>query len=237
MQLNLLLNGIKEMCGRFALRTPVKSLAKQFQVREVPSIEARYNIAPTQNILAVQETPDGREMKYFKWGLIPSWEKDASMGARLINARSETVTAKPAFRELFKHRRCLIPSDGFYKWARSEGKKQPFFFQLKDGQPFGFAGLWDRWKGEDGKVVESCTILTSVANEVLAPVHDRMPVIIHPEDYELWLDEDVRKQELLKDLLQPYPADEMTSYPVSASINNPREQGARLIERAEINSA
>lgn len=159
------------------------------------------------------------------------------MGARLIYARSETVTEKPAFPELFKHRRCLIPSDGFYEWARSEGKKQPFFFQLKDGQPFGFAGLWDRWKSEDGDVIESCTILTTTVSKVLAPVHDRMLVILHPEDYELWLDEDVRKQELLKDLLQPYPASKMTSYPVSTSINNPREQGARLVERAEINSA
>ncbi len=225
------------MCGRFAQRTSPKTLAKQFQVKEVPNIEARYNIAPTQNILAVQETPDGREMKWLKWGLVPSWAKDASMGARLINARSETVTEKPAFREAFKHRRCLIPSDGFYEWQCTDGKKQPFFFQLKDEQPFGFAGLWDRWTSEDGKVIESCTILTTTANKVLAPVHDRMPVIVHPEDYELWLDEDVRKHELLKDVLQPYPADEMTSYPVSTSINNPREQGARLIERAEINSA
>ncbi len=225
------------MCGRYAQRTSPKTLVKQFKVSEVPSIEARYNIAPTQNILAVQETPDGREMKWLKWGLVPSWAKDASMGARLINARSETVTEKPAFREAFKHRRCLIPSDGFYEWQRTEGMKQPFFFQLKDEQPFGFAGLWDRWTGEDGKVIESCTILTTTANKVLAPVHDRMPVIVHPEDYELWLDDDVRKQELLKDVLQPYPADEMTSYPVSTSINNPREQGARLIERAEINSA
>lgn len=225
------------MCGRFAQRRSPKTLAKQFQVTEVPDIEARYNIAPTQNILAVQETPDGREMKWLKWGLVPSWAKDASMGARLINARSETVAEKPAFRDAFKRRRCLIPADGFYEWQRTEGKKQPYFFQLKEEQLFGFAGLWDRWKGEDGSVIESCTILTTQANEVLAPVHDRMPVILHQDDYELWLDEDERKQELLKDLLQPYPADEMTSYPVSTSINNPREQGAQLIERAEINSA
>jgi len=225
------------MCGRFALRTPPKNLAKHFQVTAAPTVEARYNIAPTQNILAVKETPDGREMTLLKWGLVPSWAKDASMGARLINARSETVTEKPAFREAFKRRRCLIPADGFYEWQRIGSKKQPFFFQLKDGQPFGFAGLWDRWTGEDGNAIESCTILTTAANEVLAPVHDRMPVIVHPEDYQLWLETDVRKQELLKDLLQPFPADEMTSYPVSTLVNNVRRQGAELIEQLASNSA
>jgi len=225
------------MCGRFALRTEAKSLAKQFQVTEAPTIEARYNIAPTQSILAVKATPDGREMNWFKWGLVPSWAKDASMGARLINARSETVTEKPAFRDAFKRRRCLIPSDGFFEWQRIGSKKQPFFFHLKDGQPFGFAGLWDSWTGEDGKIIESCTILTTTANEVLAPVHDRMPVIVHVEDYELWLDEDMRTQKLLKDLLQPYPADEITSYPVSTLVNNIRRQGADLIEQLPLNSA
>ncbi len=224
------------MCGRFALRTPVKSLAKQFQVTEVPNVEARSNIAPTQNILAVQETLDGREMKLLKWGLVPSWAKDASMGARLINARSETVAEKPAFRDAFKRRRCLIPSDGFYEWQRTESKKQPYFFQLKDGQPFSFAGLWDKWRGEDGNVIESCTILTTIANEVLAPVHDRMPVILHAEDYELWLDADERKYELLEDLMHPYPASEMTAYPVSTQVNSARHQGAELIEELKINS-
>jgi putative SOS response-associated peptidase YedK len=160
------------------------------------------------------------------------------MGARLINARSETVTEKPAFREAFKQRRCLIPADGFYEWQRqASGGKQPFFFQLKDERPFGFAGLWERWQDKDGQVIESCTILTTAANEVLRPVHDRMPVILHRDDYELWLDEDMRKRELLKELLRPYPADEMISHPVSRAINSPRGQGAELIERLPINSA
>lgn len=225
------------MCGRFAQRTSPKTLAKQFQVKEVPDIEARYNIAPTQNILAVHQTPDGREMKFLKWGLVPSWAKDASMGTRLINARSETVAEKPAFRDAFKHRRCLIPADGFYEWVHANGKKQPFFFQMCDEQPFGFAGLWERWKDKDGKVLETCTILTTEANEVLRPVHDRMPVILHSDDYDLWLDEDVRQQELLKDLLQPYPGAEMMAYPVSTLVNSPRGQGAQLIERAPVNSA
>lgn len=147
------------------------------------------------------------------------------------------MTEKPAFRDAFKHRRCLIPANGFYEWQRTEGKKQPFFFQMRDKQLFGFAGLWDRWTGEDGKVLETCTILTTEANEVLRPVHDRMPVILHPEDYQLWLDEDERKQELLNDLLQPYPASEMISYPVSTLVNSTRNKGADLIEQLPINSA
>lgn len=223
------------MCGRFALRTPPKGLAKAFGVGEVPELEARFNIAPTQSVVNVHQTPDGREMKFLKWGLVPSWAKDPSVGARLINARAETVTEKPSFLEAFKRRRCLIPADGFYEWARTEGRKQPYFFHLRDGRPFGFAGLWGRWQGSGGEVVESCAILTTEANDVLRPVHDRMPVILRPEDYELWFDADLRKTDLLKDLLRPYPAREMTGYPVSTLVNSARKQGAELIERAPIN--
>jgi putative SOS response-associated peptidase YedK len=226
------------MCGRFALRTPIKSIAKEFGIEEMPPIEARYNIAPTQVILSVLQIKDERRMKHLKWGLVPSWTKDASMGARLINARRETVAEKPAFREAFQKRRCLIPADGFYEWQRlGSGRKQPFFFSMRDERPFGFAGLWERWQGEDGVVIESCTILTTAANEMLRPVHDRMPVILHHTDYDLWLDEDVRKRDLRKELLQPYPASEMTSHPVSTSINSPRSQGVELIECWTINTA
>jgi putative SOS response-associated peptidase YedK len=226
-----------DMCGRFTQRQPAKGLKKEFGVEEVPEIEARYNIAPTQSILGVRQTPDGREMSFLKWGLIPSWAKDNSMGARLINARSETVTEKPAFREAFKRRRCIIPANGFYEWQRTGGRKQPFFFHMRDDRPFGFAGLWDKWKNDDGEVIESCTILTTEANEVLMPVHDRMPVILAPDDYELWLDEDLRKGSLREELLRPFPAPEIEGYPVSTSINSPRNQGVELIERAAVNSA
>jgi putative SOS response-associated peptidase YedK len=157
---------------------------------------------------------------FLKWGLIPSWAKDASVGAKLINARSETVTEKPSFREAFKKRRCIIPADGFYKWQRTSGKKQPYFFHMRDDHPFGFAGLWDRWKSQDGEIIETCIILTTEANKVLSPVHDRMPVILHPEDYELWLDEDVRLE-----LLRPFDVSEMDGYPVSTLVNSPRSQG------------
>jgi putative SOS response-associated peptidase YedK len=225
------------MCGRFAQRSDPKRLAKEFKVAEVPEVEARYNIAPTQEILAVRELADGREAAFFKWGLVPSWAKDISMGARLINARSETVEAKPSFREAFKQRRCLIPADGFYEWQRTGGRKQPFFFRMRDERPFCFAGLWERWEGEGGQTINSCTILTTEANEVLRPVHDRMPVILHPDEYEVWLDTDVRKLNLIKEMLRPYPAEEMTSYPVSTAINSPRHQGVELIERAVVNSA
>jgi putative SOS response-associated peptidase YedK len=222
------------MCGRFSNRLSAEKIKREFKVEEVPSIEARYNIAPTQKILGISQESSEREASIFKWGLIPSWAKDASMGARLINARSETIREKPAFRQAFKQRRCIIPADGFYEWQRTEGRKQPFFFQMKDESPFGFAGLWEQWKGEEGQVINSCTILTTDANAVLRPVHDRMPVILHPNDYSLWLDHDLRKLEMVEDLLRPYPADEMASYPVSTLINSPRSQGERLIERGGV---
>ena len=147
------------MCGRFTQRQPAARLKKEFQVEEVPEVEARYNIAPTQSILSVRQTPDGREMGIMKWGLIPSWATDASIGAKLINARSETVTEKPSFREAFKKRRCIIPADGFYEWQRTDGKKQPFFFRMRDDRPFGFAGLWDRWKSDEGEVIDRKSVV------------------------------------------------------------------------------
>ncbi len=225
------------MCGRFTQRADSKKIAKEFQVSEVPAVEARYNIAPTQDILAIYEREGGRESKFFKWGLVPGWAKDTSMGARLINARSETVAEKPAFRQAFKQRRCIIPADGFYEWQRKDGRKQPFFFHLRDERPFGFAGLWERWEGEGGAVINSCAILTTEANEVLRPVHDRMPVILHPEDYKLWLGADARELDLVKEMLRPYPAEEMLAHPVGTSVNSPRNQGAGLLERAAVNSA
>lgn len=225
------------MCGRFTQRQPAERIKKEFHVEETPEVEARYNIAPTQTVLGITADEDTRQAKLFKWGLIPSWAKDPSIGSKLINARSETVTEKPSFREAFKRRRAIIPADGFYEWLRTGTRKQPYFFQMRDERPFGFAGLWERWKDEEGKVIESCTILTTEANELLQPVHDRMPVILHREDYDLWLDEDVRKQELLKELLRPYPASEMVSSPVRPLVNSPQNQGAGLIERVEVNSA
>jgi putative SOS response-associated peptidase YedK len=221
------------MCGRFTQRAPAERVKKEFQLEEAPSIEARYNIAPTQSVLAIRHSPDGREVVMLKWGLIPAWAKDASIGAKLINARSETVDEKPSFREAFKRRRCIIPADGFYEWQRTGGKKQPFYFRFKDDRLFGFAGLWDKWRNADGESIETCSILTTEANAILSKVHDRMPVILDPEAYDLWLDEDVRKQDLRKELLCPFAASEMTSYPVSMAINSPQHQGEQLVQPIE----
>lgn len=224
------------MCGRFTLRESIKELAEVLEATSVKIKEekARYNIAPTQDIIAARETSDERELVTLHWGLIPAWSKDPDIGARMINARSETVTEKPAFREAFRRRRCLIPSSGFYEWKREGTRKQPFYFKMKDDRPFAFAGLWEQWEGKGGEAIESCTILTTKANEVLVPVHDRMPVIIAPEDYELWLDPTTSKAELLTPLLRPYPAEMMDSHPVSTSVNNPRYDSEDLL--APINS-
>jgi putative SOS response-associated peptidase YedK len=224
------------MCGRFAQRTDAKRLAREFKVREVPEIEPRYNIAPTQAILSIRQAEDEREAVLLKWGLIPSWAKDPAIGAKLINARSETVMEKPSFRDAFKKRRCIVPADGFYEWQRTGGKKQPYFFQMRDERPFGFAGLWDRWKSQEGEVIETCTILTTEGNDILRPVHDRMPVILYPEDYELWLDDDLRQSDVRQELLRPFAAFEMNGYPVSVLVNNTRSQGAELVQNIEVNS-
>ena len=222
------------MCGRFSNRSSAEKIKKEFKVEAVPSIETRYNIAPTQKILGISQESNERAAVLFKWGLVPSWAKDASMGPRLINARSETVTEKPAFRDSFKRRRCIIPADGYYEWQKTGGRKQPYYFIMRDEHPFGVAGLWDRWKSPEGEVIETCTILTTEANEMAGEIHDRMPVILHLDDYSLWLDHDTRKLEMVEDLLRPYPADEMASYPVSTLINSPRSQGERLIERGGV---
>ena len=225
------------MCGRFTQRTDSKELARAFGVAAAPEAEPRYNITPFQEVLGVYESPEGREMRFFKWGLVPRWAKDASVGARLFNARSETVAEKPSFREAFRKRRCIIPADGFYEWRKEGGRKQPFYFRMKDDSPFGFAGLWERWEGEAGAPVNSCTILTTEANEVLRPVHDRMPVIIHPEEYSLWLGAEAREGDLLREMLRPYPAGEMVGYPVSPLVNSPVSRGPELIEELQLNSA
>ncbi len=205
-----------------------KAIAQVFDLAEVPILEPRYNIAPTQLVPTVLRTPKAdrkpspehsdRQLQMLRWGLIPSWAKEPAIGARLINARAETVTEKPSFRAAFRHRRCLVVADGFYEWQRQERKKQPFYFRLQDGQPFGFAGLWERWEAADGEVIESCTILTTAANELVRPIHDRMPVILDRKDYDLWLDPMVQV-EPLQQLLRPYQAEAMMSYPVSTQVN------------------
>jgi putative SOS response-associated peptidase YedK len=208
------------MCGRFAQKSSAKKVSKQFKVEEAPPLVECYNVAPAQSVLAVREASDGREATFLKWGLVPRWAKDPAIGNRLINARAETVTEKPSFRDAFSHRRRLAPMEGFYEWARRGDGKRPFYFHMRDGEPFAVAGLWEVWEG-DGDPLETCTLLTTGANELLAGYHDRMPVILRPEDYDLWLDAGVRSAERLLPLLRPYPREEMTTYAVSPMVNSP----------------
>lgn len=220
------------MCGRFTLIAPGETIADHFGLPEAPQLAPRYNIAPTQPIAAVRvsESSKQRELTYFHWGLIPRWAKDPSMGSRMINARSETAAEKPSFRAAFKYRRCLVPADGFYEWQKLNGTKQPVRIQTQNGDPFAIAGLWEHWQSPDGSEIESCTLLTTNPNELLAQVHNRMPVILAPEDYDLWLDPGAQHPAEIQHLLKPYPADEMTFYPVSTYVNNPRNEDPRCIE-------
>ncbi|MDV2994370.1 MAG: SOS response-associated protein YedK [Chroococcidiopsis sp. SAG 2025] len=222
------------MCGRFTLSQPAEAIASTFQLSLIPELAPRYNIAPTQPVPTILSEGDRRRFQMLRWGLIPSWAKDASMGAKLINARAETVAEKPAFRSAFRRRRCLVVADGFYEWQLQKSKKQPFYFRLQDGQPFAFAGLWETWQAPDGEKVDSCTLLTTTANSVLRSVHDRMPVILKPEDYNQWLDPQTQEPEQLKSLLQPYSSEAMVAYPVSTKVNNPTNESPECIERQPI---
>ena len=220
------------MCGRYTLGAPDDDLADLFDLPEVPSLEPRYNIAPTQPVAVVRlaEAREVRELQMLHWGLIPSWSQDAGVGARMINARSETAAAKPSFRAAFRHRRCLIPADGFYEWQRTGGRKQPHYIRRRDQGPFALAGLWEHWEGPEGPVIESCTILTTASNELLGPLHDRMPVILDPAAYAEWLDPSITDAARVRPFLRPYEADDLVAYPVSTHVNNPRNDDRRCIE-------
>jgi putative SOS response-associated peptidase YedK len=202
------------MCGRYALTSPPAVIAERFGLAWTPEIEPHYNIAPSQVIPVVRETEAGRALAMLKWGLIPWWAKDATIGAKLVNARAETLADKPAFRDAYRRRHCLIPADAFYEWKPIEGRKQPYCIRLRAPGLFGMAGLWERWKAPDGQVVESCTIVTVDANSVVAPLHDRMPLILAPEDYGAWLAAETRA------LPHAVPAEAMVAYPVSPLVSN-----------------
>jgi putative SOS response-associated peptidase YedK len=220
------------MCGRFTLSQTAERVAEVFQVSAVPPLEPRYNISPTQAAPVVFRTTNSpeRQFTYMHWGLIPSWADDPKMGARLINARAETVTEKPSFRAAFKRRRCLVVADGFYEWQTINRKKQPFYIQMGDRRPFGFAGLWEHWQSADGSEIESCTILTTEPNDMLRPIHNRMPVILNPTEYDLWLDLDCSNTKQLQPLLCPFPSEAMTCYPVSPVVNSPKNDSPECIQ-------
>lgn len=207
------------MCGRFTLTIPQEQLQLAFPWLSFPfGLSPRYNIAPTQPVAVVPGSEEPA-VKLFRWGLIPFWAKDPKIGNRMINARSETLSDKPSFRDAYRHRRCLVLADGFFEWQKISGQraKTPFLVRLKSGDPFAFAGLWDRWRSPDGSEVLSCTIITTRPNELVAPIHNRMPVILPPDAYKDWLDP--AGQSSIR--LQPYPAAEMTAYPVTTLVNNP----------------
>ncbi len=219
------------MCGRYTLATPVEALAEEFGVAgPLPEIPPSYNLAPTQEVAVV--LVDGeRRLEMLRWGLIPSWADDPQIGSRMINARSETVSEKPSFRGAFRKRRCLIPADGFYEWQRTGNGKQPYHIHAKDGSPLAFAGLWENWSG-DGEEIRSCTILTTEANKVVGEIHHRMPVILAPENYEMWLDPDLHDADRLTPLPTPYPSEALEAYPVSRFVNNPSNDDERCVEPA-----
>ena len=219
------------MCGRFTLRTAAETIAAEFDLFDLPAIEPRYNIAPTQGILAVLPMPGtGRQTTNFYWGLIPSWAKHPSVGTRMINARAETIAEKPAFRTAYRQRRCLIPADGYYEWTTEGKRKQPHYVCRVDGQPFAFAGLWEEWHGD--RTIRSCTIITTCVNERLARFHDRMPVIVASRDYETWL---TGQADQRAGILGPAPNDLLTTYPVDGQVNNVRNDSPECIEPVEEN--
>ncbi|MEM8861218.1 MAG: SOS response-associated peptidase [Chloroflexota bacterium] len=218
------------MCGRFALDDDGENLQAEFGLAEVPMMAQRYNIAPTQPVAAVGLNKAGqRGLTHFHWGLVPSWSKDTKMAGRMINARSETAHEKPSFRAPFKRRRCIIPASGFFEWKKEGSKKQPVYIHPNDGRKFfGMAGLWENWMSPDGSELRSCTILTTEPNELMADVHNRMPVILDPADYDTWMDSQTPLP-VVSSLLAQYPAEKMTYYPVSTFVNSVRNEGPQCI--------
>jgi putative SOS response-associated peptidase YedK len=210
------------MCGRYTLTVSGRVLAELFDLDEVPELVPRFNIAPTQQVAIVRVDADGeRRWSEARWGLIPSWAKEIDQAARMINARAETVADKPAFRSAVARRRCLLPADGFYEWQAQGAGKQPFLIRFADGRPFAFAGLYEVWRPKEGPPLPSCTIVTTTPNEVVAPLHDRMPVILPPERYPEWLEATEISRERLAELLTPCPPAGMEAFPVSRRVNNP----------------
>ena len=219
------------MCGRFVL-TMLEDFIKDLPwVRppdELPP--ASYNIAPTHPVAVVPNTPDHR-VDFFHWGLVPAWAKDPSIGSRMINARAESLAEKPAFRRALQRRRCLIPADGFYEWRKEpNGRKTPLFIRRKDRQPLALAGLWETWHDPGGSQLNSCTIITTEPNDLIRDIHDRMPAVLQPGDYQRWLDPEPRDPPELKDLLKPYPAELMEAYPVSRAVNSPKNNSPTCVE-------
>ncbi|MFB4321620.1 SOS response-associated peptidase [Priestia sp. BR_2] len=226
------------MCGRFTLISDLSEIVDTFDVSSVEyEYKPRYNIAPSQTIAVINGSSGKRVLEGYRWGLIPFWAKDIKIGYKMINARAETLQSKPAFRHLITTKRIIIPSDGFYEWKREgKDKKQPYRFQIKSKGVYGFAGLYDEWKDPDGVILRSCTIITTKPNDLVADVHDRMPVILDHSAADTWLDPDIQDKDLILGLLRTYPGDSMRSYPVSALVGNVKNTGSELIDEIPLNS-
>jgi putative SOS response-associated peptidase YedK len=223
------------MCGRFGLFSPLEVLQERFyfELKQEVEWKPRYNVAPSQPVLAVVQADGQRRGVFFRWGLVPFWAKDPKIGYKMINARAETIAEKPSYRHLIRRKRCLILADGFYEWKKTEKGKQPYLIRLKDGEPFAFAGLWDRWEKE-GQEIDSCTLITTVPNELMKPIHDRMPVILPQEAEEIWLDPRMEDTDYLQSILVPYPAEKMQALPVSSLVNSPANDVPECIKPLEI---
>lgn len=227
------------MCGRYRLTRKKEILAEHFGIEPDDNWQPRYNVAPAQEVAVIRQHPERprRIGSSMRWGLIPFWSKDPKLGYKMINARAEGIAEKPAFREALKKRRCLIPADGFYEWQKSGAAKRPFCFTLADDNPFAFAGLWERWKDPQGQWIETCSIITTTANELAKDVHDRMPVILHPDDYDLWLDPGFHDTATLCALLKPYEAAAMKRHEVSNRINSVKNDDPQCAEPVQSQAA
>jgi putative SOS response-associated peptidase YedK len=218
------------MCGRYALHAHPEVVALQFGLDAAPELEAHYNICPGTGIIAVRTGErSGRRAQLHRWGLIPAWAKDPAIGNKLANARAESIGERPAFREAFRLRRCLVPASGFYEWQSVAGRKQPYYLSPADGALFGLAGIAEEWQGPQ-QSLRSVALITTAPNELMRGIHDRMPVIVAPEHYGAWLDPAQRDPRALRPLLRAYPAERMRAHPVSARVNTPRHDDAQLIE-------
>ena len=218
------------MCGRFALFASGEELAQRFGLPHTPLLDARYNIAPTQTVAAVRASDTGREFRFLRWGLIPSWSIDPKIANKLTNARAETVASNPASRSAFQQRRCLIPASAFYEWRQGKGKsKQPYCIWLRDENLFALAGLWERWQDPQGPITESCSLITTEANELMQPICDRMPVILDKVSEAVWLDSHASLEEL-RSLLVPFASNRMEAFPVNPYVSSARNEGPRCLE-------
>ena len=227
------IDGVILMCGRFSLAVDYTALEEKFHFTFPDDWNPRYNIAPSQSILTVTQKENRRVGQPMRWGLVPFWAKDMKIGYKMINARAETLAEKPSYKHPFRKQRCLIPADGFYEWKKIGQTKQPYRFQLKSGEPFAFAGLWDQWK-QGNDILYSCTIITTHPNSLVGEVHNRMPVILREDDYETWLDPEMTDLYSLQSLLAPYPEEKMEVYPVSQRVNSPKNDDPSLIEPVDL---